>query len=165
MSKIRNIIVGVIVAFGLTVPVAPPVKQINADWIVSVASAEPAADKFTSGENRVDLLELYTSQGCSSCPPAERWLSGLKQQTDLAQKIIPLAFHVTYWDYIGWKDRYGDTRYDNRQRQIAHAVEGVALDHVVIDRDELRVPRYVHAISVARDPTAAHCVAVRVVGE
>lgn len=72
-----------------------------------------------SPENRVALLELYTSQGCSSCPPAERWLSRLKASGISDQKIIPLAFHVTYWDYIGWRDRYGAARYDERQRKIA----------------------------------------------
>jgi hypothetical protein len=69
--------------------------------------------------NRVALLELYTSQGCSSCPPAEQWLSSLKQSGVSSQQIIPLAFHVTYWDYIGWRDRFGSERYDQRQRQIS----------------------------------------------
>lgn len=72
-----------------------------------------------SPENRVALLELYTSEGCSSCPPAERWLSNLKKSGVSSQQLIPLTFHVTYWDYIGWRDRFGSERYDQRQRNIA----------------------------------------------
>lgn len=80
-----------------------------------------------SPPHRVALLELYTSEGCSSCPPADRWLAqlnGSKQsdrsvETRLDQQLIPLSFHVTYWDYIGWRDRFGQTRFDERQRQTA----------------------------------------------
>jgi hypothetical protein len=80
-----------------------------------------------SPAHRVALLELYTSEGCSSCPPADRFLSKLKT-SDLSKlsdkqsspKLIPMAFHVTYWDYIGWKDKYANKQYDQRQRDIAH---------------------------------------------
>lgn len=72
-----------------------------------------------SPENRVALLELYTSEGCSSCPPAEQWLSNLKKSGISNQQLIPLAFHVTYWDYIGWRDRFASDIYDQRQRGIA----------------------------------------------
>lgn len=51
-----------------------------------------------------NIIELYTSQGCSSCPPAEAWLSGLANETGLWRSLFPLAFHVSYWDYLGWKD-------------------------------------------------------------
>lgn len=64
----------------------------------------------------VPLLELYTSEGCSSCPPADKWLSGIKHGPD---KVTPLAFHVDYWDYIGWKDRFSKAEYSDRQRKIA----------------------------------------------
>jgi len=67
-----------------------------------------------------NLIELYTSEGCSSCPPADQWLSTLKDHPDLWQKIIPMAFHVDYWNYIGWKDRFSQARYSDRQRQYAH---------------------------------------------
>lgn len=73
-----------------------------------------------SPQNRVALLELYTSEGCSSCPPADRFLSGLKSAGISSKQLIPMAFHVTYWDYIGWKDRFASERYDNRQRDLAH---------------------------------------------
>ena len=69
-----------------------------------------------SGAATVPLLELYTSEGCSSCPPADKWLSDLKPDT---KKIIPLAFHVDYWDYIGWKDKFSKAEYSDRQRKTA----------------------------------------------
>ena len=72
----------------------------------------------SSGKYTVPLLELYTSEGCSSCPPADRWLSGLAGITALAGKVTPLAFHVDYWDYIGWKDRFAKPQFSERQRQI-----------------------------------------------
>ena len=73
----------------------------------------------TSPAHRVAFLELYTSEGCSSCPPADRFLSALKQDVYTEQHLIPLAFHVTYWDYIGWQDRFGDDAHDRRQRRQA----------------------------------------------
>ena len=69
-----------------------------------------------SGAATVPLLELYTSEGCSSCPPADKWLSGLKPDPT---KVIPLAFHVDYWDYIGWKDKFSKAEYSARQRKTA----------------------------------------------
>ncbi len=69
-----------------------------------------------SGEKTTPLLELYTSEGCSSCPPADKWLSGIKHGQD---KVTPLAFHVDYWDYIGWKDKFSKAEYSNRQRKSA----------------------------------------------
>jgi hypothetical protein len=69
--------------------------------------------------NRVAVLELYTSEGCSSCPPADRFLSELEKTGISSKKIIPMAFHVTYWDYIGWQDRYAKKQYDQRQRDMA----------------------------------------------
>ncbi|MBW8184553.1 DUF1223 domain-containing protein [Shewanella sp. NR704-98] len=61
------------------------------------------------------IIELYTSQGCSSCPPAESWLSGFIERDTLWQEYFPLAFHVTYWDYIGWKDPFGQRGFSQRQ--------------------------------------------------
>jgi glutaminase A len=62
------------------------------------------------------LLELYTSEGCSSCPPAERWLSGLSAQALEARHIVPLAFHVDYWNSLGWRDPYSQAAFSARQR-------------------------------------------------
>ncbi len=69
-----------------------------------------------SGAATVPLLELYTSEGCSSCPPADKWLSGLQPNPT---QVIPLAFHVDYWDYIGWKDKFSKAEYSDRQRKTA----------------------------------------------
>lgn len=80
---------------------------------VTLIAAECSAK---SGAQTVPLLELYTSEGCSSCPPADKWLSDLKSGAD---KVVPLAFHVDYWNYIGWKDRFSTAEYSARQRKIA----------------------------------------------
>lgn len=66
----------------------------------------------TSGAMQTPLVELYTSEGCSSCPPADRWLSGLKRTPG----TVALAFHVDYWDTIGWQDRFAEPRNAKRQR-------------------------------------------------
>jgi hypothetical protein len=63
------------------------------------------------------VLELYTSEGCSSCPPADKWLSRFKDKPPAGAVIQ--AFHVGYWDYIGWVDRFAAPAYTARQRQIA----------------------------------------------
>jgi len=76
---------------------------------------------MNSGVQQVTLLELYTSQGCSSCPPAERWLNDYVDDEALWKSIVPVAFHVDYWDYIGWKDRYGTASNGERQRDYARA--------------------------------------------
>lgn len=75
------------------------------------------AKAFTSQPQATDVIELYTSEGCSSCPRADRWFSTLKHTPELFRDIIPMAFHVDYWDYIGWKDRFGKPAYSLRQRE------------------------------------------------
>ncbi len=68
---------------------------------------------------QVKLLELYTSEGCSSCPPADRWIGTLKDDERLWKAVVPVAFHVDYWDYIGWPDRFAKPIYGQRQRSYA----------------------------------------------
>lgn len=75
--------------------------------------------KFQSAPERTALLELYTSEGCSSCPPAEAWFSGLKDSPRLWKDFVPVAFHVDYWNYLGWKDRWSDATFAERQRAYA----------------------------------------------
>ena len=72
-----------------------------------------------SADHRIAVLELYTSEGCNSCPPADRWLNSLQDRGFDARRVIPLAFHVDYWDYIGWSDRFADPAYSQRQRSMA----------------------------------------------
>src|SRR3954466_12552085 len=71
-----------------------------------------------SGDKTAVLVELYTSEGCNSCPPADRWLSSLgdKYRQEL---VVPLALHVDYWDYIGWKDPYAKREFSQRQRRLS----------------------------------------------
>ena len=69
-----------------------------------------------SGANITPVVELFTSEGCSSCPPADRWLSSLKGSTAVVQ-----AFHVGYWDYIGWLDRFAAPSHTTHQRELAAA--------------------------------------------
>ena len=65
------------------------------------------------------LVELYTSEGCSSCPPADRWLSKLGRSGLRQGVVVPLALHVDYWDYIGWRDPFARHRFSLRQRELA----------------------------------------------
>jgi len=65
------------------------------------------------------LVELYTSEGCDSCPPADRWLSSLGARGYAPDRVVPIALHVDYWDYIGWKDPYAKQAFSARQRKMA----------------------------------------------
>ncbi|MBT3342735.1 MAG: DUF1223 domain-containing protein [Gemmatimonadetes bacterium] len=67
----------------------------------------------------VQLLELYTSQGCSSCPPAESWISRWQEDDRLWGAVVPVAFHVDYWNRIGWVDPFSDHSHTRRQRRYA----------------------------------------------
>jgi hypothetical protein len=71
-----------------------------------------------SGPGTAALVELYTSEGCSSCPPADRWLASLGQR-HAPGSLVPLALHVDYWDYIGWKDPYAKREFSLRQRKLS----------------------------------------------
>ena len=72
-----------------------------------------------SGKQTAVLVELYTSEGCDSCPPADRWLSSLQANGFGTDKVVPLSLHVDYWDYIGWKDPYAKRVFATRQRKLA----------------------------------------------
>jgi len=90
-------------------------------WLQAATAAPWQLD---SGTRRAVMIELYTSQGCSSCPPAEAFLNKLVDNPRLWRPFVPLAWHVDYWDYLGWRDRYALP--DNAQRQRRYA----ALGHV-----------------------------------
>lgn len=79
----------------------------------AVAAAECIA---RSGPTAAALLELYTSEGCNSCPPADRWLSRVTGTGFDSSRVVPLAYHVDYWDYIGWKDPFASPAWSERQR-------------------------------------------------
>ncbi len=78
-----------------------------------------AACSAASPAHTLALTELYTSEGCDSCPPADRWMSGLSARGLGADKVVPLSLHVDYWDYIGWKDVFAQPQFTERQRQIS----------------------------------------------
>lgn len=73
-----------------------------------------------SPAHTVALLELYTSEGCDSCPPADKFVSSLYQNSGLsAEQVVPISLHVDYWDYIGWKDVFAKPLFTQRQRWLA----------------------------------------------
>ncbi len=72
-----------------------------------------------SAATRVAVLELYTSEGCNSCPPADGWVSSLPAKGFTPDRVIPLAFHVDYWDQLGWPDRMAKAQFSARQRMQA----------------------------------------------
>lgn len=100
----KRIIAGLLIGFGLMGPVAAP---------------NSALAQGVSGT----VVELYTSQGCSSCPPADAYLAKLAREPG----VIALALHVDYWDYIGWADTFGNPRFSDRQRDYARAAGGTTI--------------------------------------
>jgi hypothetical protein len=87
--------------------------------VVVPATAEVCA--ANSGPQMAALVELYTSEGCNSCPPADRWLSSSVPAGAAGGNAIALAFHVDYWDRLGWKDRFAAPAWTERQYAIARA--------------------------------------------
>jgi hypothetical protein len=85
----------------------------------TAASAEPL--RFSSGSARVALIELYTSEGCSSCPPADQWLGSLAAKPGLWKGFVPVEFHVNYWDSLGWKDRLSTPAFTAREYAYSSA--------------------------------------------
>ena len=104
-----------------------PIARLLAPIAISFLLATSAPAEEPKGEFIV--LELYTSQGCSSCPPADEFFSeladaelkGLPQLSGLQSEIIPLGFHVDYWDYLGWVDEMADSSFTRRQRDYARS--------------------------------------------
>jgi hypothetical protein len=87
-------------------------KFVSAACGLWMACAAPAYAE------QVVVVELYTSQGCSSCPPADELLATLAADP----RILPLALHVDYWDYIGWADKFAQPKFTSRQRAYAKAI-------------------------------------------
>lgn len=82
---------------------------------LAAAAEPPAACSARSGAVAPRVVELYTSEGCNSCPPADRWLATLLGRAD----VLPLAFHVDYWDRLGWTDRFASAAYTQRQHDAS----------------------------------------------
>jgi hypothetical protein len=128
----------------------------------------------TAEENRTAVLvELFTSEGCSSCPPADRLLSELaKTQRVDSARIIPLAFHVDYWDYLGWRDPFASKEFTQRQREYAAALDenSIYTPQMVVDgsdgfvgSDQTRALRAIE--QAARQPKARIDIRVEPAGE
>jgi hypothetical protein len=133
---------GAILAGALLLPVAAAAATCRAD-----SSAQPPA-----------IVELYTSEGCSSCPPADRWASALKGRSD----VLVLAFHVNYWDRLGWPDRFATSATTERQHELQRAAVApyVYTPQVILNGRDLRgwsgaalprLPSSPIALSLARE--------------
>ncbi len=98
------------------------------------AGAVTCTANSTSTPPRV--VELYTSEGCSSCPPADRWLSTLKGRAD----VIALGYHVNYWDRLGWPDRFASEAYTRRQYEWSarQGSRSVYTPQVLVDGSDWR---------------------------
>jgi len=94
-------------------PMSCLIRNALVALIVVLNPALAACPRSASGAGTTTIVELYTSEGCDSCPPADKWFSSLSYQRD---GVVPLAFHVDYWDYIGWKDRFAQAAFAERQR-------------------------------------------------
>jgi hypothetical protein len=103
-------------------------------WVSAPAAA--AVCEARSPAAAATVVELYTSEGCSSCPPADRWLSSLKPGADL----VALAFHVTYWDRLGWPDRFALAEATARQQALARVAgrSQVYTPQVIVDGKDWR---------------------------
>ncbi len=89
---------------------------------LAVLAPRGGAGEAAAPADRVAVVELFTSQGCSSCPPADRLLSKLAHDARYQGKVIPLSFHVDYWNSIGWTDPFSSARWSQRQQEYAGRV-------------------------------------------
>lgn len=83
---------------------------------LSVVALSAQELHFKSTQDKTMLIELYSSEGCSSCPSAEKWLNTFTTNPAVFKTVIPLAFHVSYWNRLGWSDVFAKSSFDNRQR-------------------------------------------------
>jgi len=97
------------------------VSMLSLLWVGLIPLNTDATEcRVASGPQTVPLIELYTSEGCSSCPPADQWLSSLLRAPAVGQ-YSSLAWHIDYWDSLGWKDRFAQPQFAARQRALAAA--------------------------------------------
>ena len=115
-------------------------KSIYLFALLAGVTANAAPTVFHSSERQTALLELYTSEGCSSCPPAEAWMSKLKTAPGLWSEFVPVAFHVDYWNNLGWRDKLSSESYSERQRSYAQvwSAENIYTPEFVLNGKEWR---------------------------
>ena len=92
--------------------------------LVAAFAAATAALLSAASVDGAVLVELFTAQGCSTCPPADRLLSAMGSDPDLGKQVVPLAFHVTYWNTDAWKDRFSSDAWTKRQRDYVLGAGG-----------------------------------------
>ncbi|MCX4173830.1 MULTISPECIES: DUF1223 domain-containing protein [Paraburkholderia] len=104
-----------------------------------LASAAGAVCTSHSPSHRVALVELYSSEGCNSCPPADNWL-GQWKNSGATQSIVPLALHVDYWNSLGWTDRFSQHRFTERQQTLTDLAGGhtIYTPEIFVSGRELR---------------------------
>lgn len=106
--------------------------------VISLCMALLAKTSEPGVPRRAVVVELFTSEGCSSCPPADELLGHLRQELSAKNiQVIPLGFHVDYWNRLGWKDRFSSAEFTQRQEQYTHAlkVDGPYTPEMVVDGD------------------------------
>ena len=137
---------------------------------LNIAAADDAlnerAVEVTSGEFRTPVVELYTSEGCSSCPPADDWLRKLGASLAHDFSAVLLAFHVDYWNYLGWPDPYSQPAFTDRQRHAAanNRQRTIYTPAFLVDGREARGgAAVVRSIESANSQKAQARIAVRVV--
>jgi hypothetical protein len=106
----------------LVEPTSPGAPPLDSPSIDAVAPKPEYVPVILTTVPAPMVVELFTSEGCSSCPPADALLGELIER----QYVLPLSFHVDYWDYIGWKDRFADPLFTKRQRAYA-AAQGTSM--------------------------------------
>jgi hypothetical protein len=94
------------------------VLMLSLRSFASYAMADTVTE-FRSGENQTHLIELFSSEGCSSCPPADSWLASLRARPDLWKQFVPIEFHVDYWNRLGWTDHLSKSIFTERQQSYA----------------------------------------------
>jgi hypothetical protein len=127
-------------------PEGTAMRVIVASLCTALGTAAVAAPACTakSPATLTPVVEVYTSEGCSSCPPADKWLSKLKD--DAAQgRVVAQGFHVGYWDYIGWVDRFANPAHTERQRQVAswNRIDSIYTPQVVRNGQDWRDERVI----------------------
>ncbi|MDX1996302.1 MAG: DUF1223 domain-containing protein [Thermoanaerobaculia bacterium] len=103
--------------------VTAAVTTLVVSLVWAATRSAPSGPRPEPAAGAVVILELFTSQGCSSCPPADRVLSALGNDPALAGRVLPLAFHVDYWNHIGWTDPFSSPEASARQRAYADAFD------------------------------------------
>lgn len=122
--------------FTRIVALALALATLAASGLASAASAVCSAH---SPAHRVALVELYSSEGCNSCPPADNWL-GQWKNSGATQSIVPLALHVDYWNSLGWTDRFSQHRFTERQQALTELAGGhtIYTPEIFVSGRELR---------------------------